>query len=84
MSVNFCARLFAKLSPITATQNSSLARRTLYNMTLRVTAVVVSVAVYGYFYMMSNLEAQTKQQLEKYIVERGEHESSVFCWLEII
>ncbi|MBW4602131.1 MAG: hypothetical protein KME29_21805 [Calothrix sp. FI2-JRJ7] len=47
-------------------------------MTLRVTAVVVSVAVYGYFHMMSNLEAQTKQPLEKYIVERGEHESSVF------
>lgn len=47
-------------------------------MSLRVTVVIVVSAVCGYYQMMSNLEAQTKQQLEKYIVERGEHESDIF------
>lgn len=32
----------------------------------------------SYFYVMSNLESQTKEQLEKYILERGERESAIF------
>lgn len=79
MSVNFCARLLARLLAKTAAPHSSLTRKTLYNMTLRVTAVVIVSAVCGYFHMMSYLEAQTKQQLEKYVVERGELESNIFC-----
>ena len=32
----------------------------------------------SYLHVMSNLEKQTKEQLEKYILERGERESSIF------
>ncbi|BAZ09346.1 integral membrane sensor signal transduction histidine kinase [Calothrix sp. NIES-4071] len=78
MSGNFYERLLAQLLTKTAAYHSSLTRKTLYNMSLRVTAVVVVSAVCGYFHVMSNLEAQTKQQLEKYIVERGERESNIF------
>ncbi len=47
-------------------------------MTLQITDVVIVSAVCSYFHMMSNLEAQTKQQLKKYVVEQGELESNIF------
>ena len=57
---------------------SSLTRKTLINMALRVALVTLISASASYFYVMSNLERQTREQLEKYILERGERESSIF------
>lgn len=57
---------------------SSLTRKTLINMALRVAVVTLMSAGASYFHVMSNLERQTREQLEKYILERGERESSIF------
>lgn len=57
---------------------SSLTQKTLINMALRVALVTLISASASYFYVMSNLERQTREQLEKYILERGERESSIF------
>lgn len=53
----------------------SLTRKTLINTALRVALVTLISASASYFYVMSNLERQTREQLEKYILER---ESSIF------
>ncbi|WP_260446080.1 ATP-binding protein [Nostoc sp. UCD121] len=57
---------------------TSLTHKTLINMALRVTGVVLVSAGVSYVHVMSRLEAQTQTQLEKYISERGERESSIF------
>jgi two-component system, NtrC family, sensor kinase len=59
-------------------RRGGLTRRTLINMTLRVAGVMlVSVGV-SYIHVMYSLETQTQQQLNKYILERGQRESTVF------
>ncbi len=67
-------RFFVNL-PSTKT---SLTRKTLRNMTLRVAGVVLISTGVSYFHVISNLEVQTKKQLEKYITERGQRESAIF------
>ncbi|WP_244329249.1 ATP-binding protein [Tolypothrix sp. PCC 7910] len=57
---------------------TSLTRKTLRNMTLRVAGVVLISTGVSYFHVISNLEVQTKKQLEKYITERGQRESAIF------
>ncbi len=57
---------------------TSLTHKTLINMALRVTVVVLVSAGVSYAHVMSRLEAQTQTQLEKYITGRGEQESSIF------
>jgi two-component system, NtrC family, sensor kinase len=57
---------------------NSLTNKTLMNMALRVTGVVLVSAGVSYIHVISRLEAQTKTQLEKYIIGRGEQESSIF------
>lgn len=57
---------------------TSLTHKTLINMALRVTVVVLVSAGVSYIHVISRLEAQTKTQLEKYISARGELESSIF------
>ncbi|MEO1374646.1 MAG: hypothetical protein AAFW70_10065 [Cyanobacteria bacterium J06635_10] len=47
-------------------------------MALRITVVVLISTMISYFHVMSNLEIQTKQQLEKYITQRGQRESFIF------
>ncbi|WP_242054695.1 ATP-binding protein [Nostoc sp. FACHB-190] len=47
-------------------------------MALRVTMVVLLSAGVSYAHVMSRLESQTQAQLEKYIQERGDQESSLF------
>jgi two-component system, NtrC family, sensor kinase len=74
MPLNLVQRFFDK----TVRESSSLTRRTLLNMALRVACVVLISALISYFHVMSNLELQTKVQLEKYIIERGQRESSIF------
>ena len=47
-------------------------------MALRITIVVFISTIISYFHVMSNLEIQTKQQLDKYITQRGQRESFIF------
>ncbi len=47
-------------------------------MALRITIVVLISTTFSYFHIMSNLEIQTKQQLDKYITQRGQRESFIF------
>lgn len=61
---------------------SSLARETLLTMTLRIVGVVGASALVSYLHLTSNLEVQIKEQLEKYIVERGRKESDLFLLAE--
>ncbi|MEH2210187.1 MAG: ATP-binding protein [Nostoc sp.] len=63
---------FAKNRP------TSLTYKTLINMALRVTVVVLVSAGVSYIHVMSRLEAQTQVQLEKYISARGQYESNIF------
>ncbi|MBX9256829.1 HAMP domain-containing protein [Desmonostoc muscorum CCALA 125] len=73
-------KLFSLKSPLghKSIKKTSLTRKTLLNMTLRVAGVVLISTSVSYFHVISNLEAQTKKQLEKYITERGQRESNAF------
>lgn len=57
---------------------TSLTHKTLINMALRVTGVVLVSAGVSYLHVMSHLEIQTQTQLERYIKGRGQQESSIF------
>jgi signal transduction histidine kinase len=57
---------------------SSLTRKTLVPITLRVAAVVLLSAGLSYLHGVSVLQAQVKQELQKYITERGQRESDRF------
>ncbi|MEL7224887.1 MAG: hypothetical protein AAGL17_08470 [Cyanobacteria bacterium J06576_12] len=57
---------------------TSLTVKTLLNMSLRVALVVVVSTTVSYFHVMHSLEIQTGQQLERYITERGQRESTLF------
>ncbi len=56
----------------------SLTRTTLIKMGIRIAFVIIAVTVVSYWHVMSNLESQVVEQLEKYIVERGQRESTLF------
>lgn len=58
--------------------SSSLTRKTLAKITLRVAGVVLLSAGFSYWQGLSVLETQTKQTLQKYITERGQRESNRF------
>lgn len=57
---------------------TSLTVKTLLNMSLRVALVVLISTTVSYFHVMHNLEHQTVQQLERYIIERGQREDAIF------
>jgi two-component system, NtrC family, sensor kinase len=57
---------------------SSLTRKTLVPITLRVAGVVLLSAGLSYLHGVSVLQSQVKQELRKYITERGQRESSRF------
>ncbi len=80
MPANFIQRWFSKAIVESCPQlinKSSLTRKILLNMALRITIVVLISTIISYFHVMSNLEVQTKQQLDKYITQRGQRESFV-------
>ena len=54
----------------------SITRTTLINMGLRIAIVIVIVTIVSYWHVISNLEAQVIEQIRKYVVERGQRESS--------
>ena len=81
MGANFIQRLFSKANADSYFQSfnkSSLTWKILLNMALRITIVVLISTIVTYFHVMSNLEVQTKQQLEEYITQRGQRESFIF------
>jgi signal transduction histidine kinase len=69
------------LQKIFKSQNS-LTRTTIINMGWRITIIIIIVTLLSYWHVMSNLELQVIEQLEKYIVERGQRESSLFVLSE--
>ncbi len=81
MPANFIVHLLPKAVIESCSQlanKSSLTRKILLNMALRITIVVLISTIISYFHVMSNLEVQTKQQLDKYITQRGQRESFIF------
>ncbi|EDN71459.1 periplasmic sensor signal transduction histidine kinase [Beggiatoa sp. PS] len=56
----------------------SLTRTTLIKMGLRIAVVIIAVTLVSYWHVMSNLELQVIEQLDKYITERGQRESNLF------
>lgn len=57
----------------------SLALQTLAKMVVRVAFVVLASSTVSYFHVFSILESQTRSQLEKYVTERGQRETSLFA-----
>jgi len=60
----------------------SITRKTLLKMAVRIALVILGSTALSYLYLMSILENQTLRQLEKYIVERGQRESSIFTLVQ--
>ena len=67
-----------KKNTLSSHYKGSLARETLLIMTMRIVGVIGVSALVSYLHLISNLEVQVKEQLERYIVERGQKESSLF------
>ena len=81
MPANIIQRFFPQAvvqSCLKSINKSSLTRKIFWNMAIRITIVVLISTMVSYFHIMSNLEIQTKQQLEKYITQRGQRESFIF------
>jgi signal transduction histidine kinase len=51
-------------------------------MGIRIAIIIIAVTLVSYWHVMSNLESQVVEQLEKYIIERGQRESSLFILSE--
>ena len=60
----------------------SLARSTIIKMGIRIAIITIFVTLVSYWHVMSNLELQVVEQLDKYITERGQHESTLFLLAE--
>lgn len=56
----------------------SLSFVTMLQMAIRITLIVIATAVLSYWHIVSNLEKQTLDKLEKYITERSLKESTIF------
>ena len=56
----------------------SLTRTTLLSMGFRIALVIIVVTLISYRHVVSILESQTIDQLEKYVIERGQRESELF------
>jgi len=60
----------------------SLTRKTLLQITAGVATAIVASTAISYFQVMNTLKAQTLEQLEKYVVERGQRENTIFTLAE--
>jgi len=69
------------LPKIVKSQNS-LTRTTIIKMGVRIALIIIAVTLLSYWHIMSNLELQVVEQLNKYITERGQHESTLFLLAE--
>ncbi|MDM8558741.1 ATP-binding protein [Candidatus Parabeggiatoa sp. HSG14] len=61
---------------------NSLTRTTIIKMGIRIAIIIIAVTLVSYWHVMSNLELQVVEQLDKYITERGQHESTLFLLAE--
>jgi hypothetical protein len=59
-------------------RKGSLTRTTLLKVALVVAGIITVTTTASYFQIFSTLEDQALEQLEKYVVQRGERESSLF------
>jgi diguanylate cyclase (GGDEF)-like protein len=57
---------------------NSLSFVTMLQMAIRITVIVTATAALSYWLIISNLEQQTLDKLEKYIIERSLKESTIF------
>ncbi len=57
---------------------SSLIRKTLLNLGLRVALVILVSAIASYLFLFGQAEQQVQEQLSKYVIERGKREAEVF------
>ena len=69
----------AWVSPQSANSaNTSIARRTLRNVAVRITIVVAIATVISYWHVRTGIERQTLESLERYVEQRRVRESAVF------
>jgi len=73
--------IFNMLPKFFKSQNS-LTRTTIIKMGIRIAMIIIAVTVISYWHIISNLELQVVEQLNKYITERGQRESSLFILSE--
>ncbi|MCK5877884.1 MAG: GAF domain-containing protein, partial [Candidatus Marithrix sp.] len=57
---------------------TSLNHKILLKVSIMITIIIILITFIGYSHIVSILESNTKIQLEKYIIERGHRESSIF------
>jgi signal transduction histidine kinase/DNA-binding NarL/FixJ family response regulator len=60
----------------------SLLQTTLINLSIPITLVMVAMTFINYWHLVSILESQTQVRLEKYVVQRGPRENSLFQFPE--
>ena len=60
----------------------SLTRSTILKMGIWITLVIITMTIVNYWRVMSNLELQVIEQLDKYITEQGHRESALFLLAE--
>jgi len=65
------------MSFIKSGTKQSLTRTTLIKMGIRIALIIIAVTLLSYWHVMSNLELQVIEQLDKYITERGYRDSSL-------
>ena len=70
------------MSFIKSDAEQSLTRTTLIKMGIRIALIIIAVTLLSYWHVMSNLELQVIEQLDKYITERGQRESNLFLLSE--
>ncbi|MDM8558128.1 ATP-binding protein [Candidatus Parabeggiatoa sp. HSG14] len=56
---------------------NSLTRTTIIKMGIRIAIIIIAVTLVSYWHIMSNLELQVIEQLDKYITERGHRDSNL-------
>jgi len=61
---------------------SSLTRETMLKMGLRISFIIMAVALLSYWHISVTLEEQTYDNLQNYITERGQKESAIFILAE--
>jgi diguanylate cyclase (GGDEF)-like protein len=71
-----------KTRPLSEWMHSSLAKKTLLKMGVRIAIIIAVAAVFTYFHIFSTLNEQVDDSLQKYIVERGQKESATFLAAE--
>lgn len=70
--------LFSHLLSSHANRQQSLARTTLIRMGFSLAGIIIATTGINYWHLMHSLEADTRQDLEKYVIERGKREETLF------